>query len=63
MLVGVEYVNSVAGTNCSEEEICELLTRMSLTTTVAEQGDKISPEKAFGTFASIYFFHAFRYAL
>ncbi|VDL36411.1 unnamed protein product [Hymenolepis diminuta] len=48
-LVGVEYVNSIAGTNCSEEEITELLTRMGLTSSVADKGAKISPDKAFGT--------------
>lgn len=50
MLVGVDYVNSIAGTNCGEEEVIELLTRMSLTSTVADKGTKISPNKAFGAY-------------
>ncbi|KAM3175140.1 hypothetical protein ACTXT7_009090 [Hymenolepis weldensis] len=49
MLVGVDYINSIAGVNCSEEEVTELLTRMGLTSSVADKGAKISPDKAFGT--------------
>ncbi|KAM7543300.1 hypothetical protein Aperf_G00000017393 [Anoplocephala perfoliata] len=49
MLVGVDYVNNVAGINCSEEEIIKLLTRMSLTSTLADKGAKIALDKAYGT--------------
>ncbi|VDO02839.1 unnamed protein product, partial [Rodentolepis nana] len=49
MMVSVDYLNSVAGTNCSGEQITELLTQMSLTSSIADTGVTISPDKAFGT--------------
>ncbi|CDS37653.1 phenylalanyl tRNA synthetase beta chain [Echinococcus multilocularis] len=45
-LVGMEYINTLVGIDCSEAEVTQLLTRMSLTSCVANKDVHISTDKA-----------------
>ncbi|KAH9280848.1 Phenylalanine--tRNA ligase beta subunit [Echinococcus granulosus] len=45
-LVGMKYINTLVGIDCSETEVTQLLTRMSLTSCVANKDVHISTDKA-----------------
>ncbi|KAL5108206.1 Phenylalanine--tRNA ligase beta subunit [Taenia crassiceps] len=47
-LVGMEYINTLVGTQCSEAEVTQLLTRMSLTSCVADEGVHTSTNNIHG---------------